>query len=117
MSFANTGSGLQQQVEQTSVSFAASGDNIVIANSSNNGIVKIYRVSLTIFAATTLQFKGGAQPVRYDFSTSGAMVLDYSFANMSPWYSTLIGANFVINNSNAVQISGGIDYAIIPVIS
>lgn len=91
---------------QVEINQATSGDTTIVTASVGK-VVSIYRCSLTIGGATTMTWKTAATNLRYDFAGPGAIVLD---GTNTPWFATNTSAAFVLNSSNAVQISGEIDY-------
>lgn len=97
---------------QTAVNFSSSGDNTVIAGATSL-VIRVYRLSLVVASATSLEFKDGTGTVLggpYPLAASESIVLDFTFAGMPPWFTTSAGNGFVINSSNAVQIGGEVDY-------
>ncbi len=87
------------------ISFAASGDNTVVAAGAGSQTVKVYRLMLVVSGATNLTFKSGATGLTgaMAFTANGSMVLDLSG---EPWFTTGAATAFVINSSVAVQVSG-----------
>jgi hypothetical protein len=89
------------------ISFSASGDNIIVAAVSGK-IIRLYRLLLVVGAATSITFFDGtpggtALSGAFPFSAGGSMVLDDSG---DAWYMTSPGNALVLNNLNAVQVSG-----------
>ena len=107
--------GAQSSLEpfhQEQINFSSSGDNTVIAGAANL-VIRVYRLSLVVASATSLEFKDGTGTVLagpYPLAANESIVLDFTFAGMPPWYTTSVGNGFVINSSNAVQIGGEVDY-------
>lgn len=92
-----------------SLSFAASGDNTIVAAVANNRIV-IDRIWFTVTSATSLTFKDGASTSlsgAVPMSANGGLTFD---ATGEPWFVTSLGNAFIINSSNAVQVSGSVYY-------
>jgi hypothetical protein len=91
------------QTRSVPISFAASGDNIVIA--SGNYPLSVYCLLLTVGGATNLTLKSST-------ATSGAIILTGNGSAISkamsdePYYHCNPGIDFIINSSNAVQVSG-----------
>jgi hypothetical protein len=83
----------------------AAGGDIVISPAVAQASTKLYRLLLLCNGTTNLIFKDGANPLSgpLPFTAGGGMVLDFSG---DPWYVGSLATNFIINSSNAVQISG-----------
>ncbi len=99
---------LAAQLTPAAISFSASGDNTVVAGVSAK-TVKIYRLILTIAGATVLTFKSGAGTSltgAMALNAGGSITLDFT---SEPWFTTATAAAFVINSTNAVQVSGKVD--------
>ena len=93
------------RLTDTVISFASSGDNTVIAGAAAQ-TVKVYQLFLVAAAATVVTFKSGAGTSLSGAITlvaGGSVTLDF---NSEPWFTTAAAAAFVINSTNAVQISG-----------
>jgi hypothetical protein len=92
------------------ISFASSGDNIVVTAGAV-GPINIYGVAFTVAGATNITFKNGttAQSGAFVFTGNGS-ALSFPPGDTALYYADP-GANFVINSSNAVQVSGTIWYA------
>lgn len=92
------------------IDFSASGNTTIVAGVATQ-IVKVYRLLLVVAAATNIAFKDGAST-----ALSGAMALVAAGASITctaeavPHFSTAAGNGFVINSSNAVQVSGVVWY-------
>lgn len=89
---------------------AAAGDNTLVAAVATKSI-KVYRLFLVVAAPTVLTFKSGAATAltgAMSFAANGAITLDLASL---PWFETAAGEAFVLNSSNAVQISGALYYA------
>jgi len=102
------------------INFAASGNNTVVAGVPANRIF-IYRVTLMVATATAITFQDGAAAMTgaFPFAASEGMVLDYTFSGMPAWFKPgglTPGNPFIINNSNAVQVSGHVEYIISPIV-
>ena len=92
-----------------SVNASSSGDNTIIAGSTGL-ITRVYRIFLVIGGSTALTFKDGASNSytgAMTFASGGSLVLDFQ---AEPWFIGTAGNGFVINSSNAVQISGTVYY-------
>lgn len=94
----------------TPLNFSTAGDNVIIAAPAQ-GPINIYGVSFTVDGPTTVTFKDGlftllSGPFRL---TGQGSSMTFSI-NDEPWYFTQPGNGFVINQSQAVQLSGTIWY-------
>ncbi len=101
-------------LSQSAINISASGDSTLLAGGSGKQ-VRVYRMKLITAGATTLLIKDGSSTTidgPLIFPAAGAMVLDFTNINMPPWYITSLGNDLVINNSNAVQLGGNVDYLI-----
>lgn len=91
------------------ISFNSSGDNVVISAPAAGPIV-IYGLLFTVGGATNITFKNGAT------AQSGAIVFTANGSSLSmpnnekPIFWADPGNNFVMNSSNAVQVSGVVYY-------
>lgn len=92
------------------INFAASGDNTVVAAVASQ-VIRVYRIFFVVSGATNITIKDGASTSltgAMTFNTGGAWVLDMSG---DAWFTTASGNSFIINSSNAVQVSGAVYYA------
>ena len=91
------------------INFAGAGDNTVVAGIAGSP-VRVYAFVFTVNGATNITFKDGANVL------SGAFVLTGNGSNMvlplsdEPVYETTLGNAFVINSTQAVQVSGTLWY-------
>lgn len=91
------------------INFAGSGDNTVVAGIAGSP-VRVYAFVFTVNGATNIIFKDGANVI------SGAFILTGNGSSMElplsdePVYETTLGNAFVMNSSNAVQVSGSLWY-------
>jgi hypothetical protein len=91
------------------INFSASGDNTVISAVSGAPI-NVYGLFFTVAGATNITFKDGTTALSgaVVFTSNGsAMTLQI---NDEPYFQCQPGDTFVMNNSNAVQVSGTIYY-------
>lgn len=96
------------------ISFSGSGDNPVIAGVVGKSI-SVVAMLLAVGAATNITFKDGGSNLlsgAFPLVANGSIALDYSQDGKMPWYWTTAGNAFVINSSNAVQVSGTIYYTV-----
>lgn len=91
------------------INFSTSGDNIIVAADSINRII-IHRLWFVVDAETSLTFKDNLpSPAAVPMGAKGALVFD---ASGEPWFITDINTAFIINSSDAVQVSGECYYAL-----
>ena len=91
------------------INFSTSGDQTIVAADSANRIV-VHRIWLVVAGATSLTFKDSlASPGAASMAANGALVFD---ATGEPWFCTNINQAFIINSSNAVQVSGVVHYTL-----
>jgi len=92
---------------EAAITFSASGDNTLVAAGAATQVVRIYRIFLVAAGATNLTFKSGASTSlsgAIPMSANGSIVLDMDGGE--PWFTCAAGQAFVLNSSNAVQVSG-----------
>ena len=96
------------RVKPAAINFVASGDNIVVASSTRP--VSVQGVAFTVAGATNITFKNGST------AQSGAIQFTGAGASMTLPLSDLVyffavpGNDFIINSSQAVQVSGTLWY-------
>lgn len=92
------------------VSFSSSGNNIVVALNATKRI-NIHRIWLVVAGATNLIFKNGTISLSgaVPMSTNGALTFDITG---EPWFTASAGNDFIINSSDAVQVSGTVYYSL-----
>lgn len=90
------------------ITFAASGDNTIIAAVAGKRVY-VFRLYFILGATSNITFKRGTTALSgaMPFGANQGMVLD---PTECPWHQTDPGEAFVINSSNAVQVSGSIGY-------
>ena len=96
------------QIRNAPINFSASGDNVIITAVAAKEI-EVVALYLVVAGTTNLTFKdgnglsfSGAMPM----VANGTIVLDEQ--NTMLWFAT--PANFIINSSGSVQVSGEIYY-------
>ena len=97
-------------VRSAAISFAASGDNVVVAAVAGK-LITIVGLSLVVAAATNITFKDGSNLLSgaYPMTANGSIVFDEK-TDFDWFQTTNVANNFIINNSNAVQVSGTVYY-------
>lgn len=95
---------------ETSISFSASGDNVVIPAVAGQSI-KVFQLFLVVSATTNLTFKDGPTALDgpLDMTANGSIVLDDNLGSRQsdrPWFTTSPGNAFTINQSGSAQVSG-----------
>lgn len=97
--------------KEVAVDLAASGDNIIVAAVAGQS-VRVHKLFLVLGGDTNLTFKDGAG-AEFDgplaMKANGAIVFDESLPPRH-WFKTSVGNAFIINLSNAVQLSGRVYY-------
>src|SRR6266704_1455429 len=94
-----------QNCKTAAINFAASGDNTVIA-AVTGAPITVFGFFFTVAGATNITFKDGSTAL------SGAVVFTGNGSAMTlqindePYFYCAPGDAFVMNNSNAVQVSG-----------
>jgi hypothetical protein len=99
------------QIRSAVLNFASSGDNTAIS-AAPFGATRVKGVSFTVAGATNITFKNGTAAVSgaYVFTGNGSsMTAPILESEASYWIADPTQA-FVINSTNAVQISGTIWY-------
>lgn len=98
---------------QAAFNISASGVSTWIAGIAGKQ-VKVFRMKLTVGAATVLTIQDSVGNVLdvLDFASVFGMILDFTTIDMPPWYTSAAGASLVFNQTNAVQLSGNVDYLI-----
>ena len=96
-------------LNRIAINFSSSGDNTVIAADPINRIV-IHRIWLVCATATNLTFKDNLpSPAAVPMGANGGLTFD---ATGEPWFVTDVNTAFIINSSNAVQVSGECYYTL-----
>ena len=94
-------------LQRASISFATTGDNIIIAAVAGQ-IIQVYRIFFITTTAITLTFKDGASNAltgALPLAANGAITLDHSG---DPWFVTTAGNAFILNQSGTSQVSGAV---------
>lgn len=103
-----TASTTDAHLSGTAINFSASGNNIVIPGVAGQGIW-VYKYFLVVEAATSLTFYDGATALTGAVPLAANEAMVFTF-DTRPWFETDLGNDFVINSTNAVQVSGRIYY-------
>ncbi len=90
------------------INFAASGDNTIIAGVAGQ-VIRVWKIFFIAGASTDITYKdaSSAKSGPLPFSSNEGMVLDF---DTKPWITCLAGDAFVLNSTNAVQVSGMVYY-------
>lgn len=103
--------------QRVPISFSASGDNVLAAAltvPANSGMrppfMNVWEVELVVGGATSLTFKDGSGALTgaMPMLASGSIFLGKTD---TPHYIVSPGNAFVLNSSNAVQVSGWVTYS------
>jgi hypothetical protein len=102
----------RRNTQNASISFSASGNSTVIANPSTVSFMYIWELALVLAGASNITLYNGAGAL------TGAMpmlangsIYEGDFGQGTPHYTIDPGASFIINSSNAVQVSGKVKYS------
>lgn len=96
-------------LQRVAINFNGSGDNTIVAADSVNRII-IHRIWLVVAAVTNLTFKDNlSSPAAVPMAANGGLTFD---ATGEPWFITNVNTAFIINSSNAVQVSGECYYTL-----
>ena len=91
------------------INFSSSGNNTIVVGVIYK-LIRVYKIFFIVGAATNITPQDGASTALtgpMDFSANEGMVLDFDDV---AWYTLSFGNDFVINSSNAVQVSGRVYY-------
>lgn len=91
------------------INSASAGDNTIVAGSAGKSIY-VYRMLLVVGGETAITIKNGAGTSltgAMSFNTGGILTLDMSG---DAWFTATSGNAFIINSTNAVQLSGVVYY-------
>lgn len=91
------------------ISFAAAGDNTVIAAVAGQTI-RIYHYNFVLAAASNITLKSGAVAKSGVYPLQQYMGLVFDAPGGAVTFDCAASAAFVINNSNAIQVSGFVLY-------
>src|SRR5262245_44716474 len=91
---------------------AAAGDTPVIAAVAGQRF-RIHGYAIQAAGNTTITFNSGATPLTGPMTVSGAGGAGGAGYHPGGWFVTGVGEAFIVNSSNAVQVSGHVDYSTI----
>lgn len=93
------------KIKRAPISFSSSGDNVLVAGTAGQSI-ELVGLILVVAGATNLTFKDGSTVTSgaMPMSANGSIILDENPG--LAWFVASAGNNLVLNNSNAVQVSG-----------
>ena len=99
------GPGVPSQFSTVAINQSASGDTTLVAAVASQS-TKLYAMILVCTGATAITIKDGASTSltgAMSFGANGGFTLDMMG---EPWFSGTANTAFIINSSNAVQVSG-----------
>ena len=96
------------QLTSAKIDTTSTGDNTLVAQVGGQ-TTKMYRLFLTVSAATNLQFKDGATALTGAMTLQAGGSLTFDFDG-EPWFTGSTNTNFILNQSGTAQISGRIYY-------
>lgn len=91
------------------INFSSSSTNVIVAGVAGARI-NIMKLMLVTGGTTNLTFEDGLTPMTGAMAVL-EMALDY---DGNPWFTTSVGNGFAILSSNAVQVSGSLQYQLVP---
>ena len=91
---------------QRAVINSAAGGDITVVSAVSGQIVRVYKLVLNTVTASALTPKDGASTALSGALNFGATDTRHWPMDGTPWYMTSAGNAFIINSSNAVQVSG-----------
>ncbi len=86
------------------INFSGSGDNTIIPGIGGQ-VIRVWKIFFIVSAATAITYQDGsdAESGPLGFSANEGMVLDF---DTKPWVTCSAGSDFVLNSTNAAQVSG-----------
>lgn len=86
------------------IDFSGGGDSMIITGSPGT-IIRIYKIFFLVAGSTGILIKDNQTALVgvLDFSANEGVVLDF---DTKPWFTLGAGDSFLLNSSNAVQVSG-----------
>ncbi len=100
---------------EAAIDFAGAGDNTIVVGVADQK-VRVFQLFFVVAAATIIVVKDGAGTALtgpMSFTAGGSFVLDFVRGSREadqPWFTTSEGNAFVLNSTNAVQVSGRVYY-------
>lgn len=90
------------------ITFNAAGDATIVAAGGANKVTQVFALIITAAGATTITAKQGSTALTGAMSLAAAgyedqLVLPFTGV---PYFTTAANAAFILNSSNAVQVSG-----------
>lgn len=91
------------------ISFNTAGDNVILASNKTPARFRIFRLRLTVLAATVLTIKDGSGTILevFQLGANGAINLE---AGEHAHYATTAPNDFIISSSVATQVEGRVSY-------
>lgn len=87
------------------ITFSASGDTPVVAAGGAGKVTQVLALIITVAGATTITAKQGSTALTGAMSLATGVPLNLPFTGV-PYFTTAANAAFILNSSNAVQVSG-----------
>lgn len=86
------------------ITFNASGDNTIVAATAGKA-TQVLALLITAAGATTITAKQGSTALTGAMTLATGVPLNLPFTGV-PYFTTAANAAFILNSSNAVQVSG-----------
>ena len=86
------------------INWAVGGDSTIITGVVGQ-VIRVYRYFLVVGGATNITYKDQTIALTGPVPLAANEAMVFTF-DTKPWYTCAVGDNFVINSSNAVQVSG-----------
>lgn len=102
-----------QATRDAAINAAASGDNTVVSAASS-GSLNVYEIYFTVGGATNITIKAGSRSLTGPIQLTGAGSSINLLMSDEPHFTCRPGEAFIINSSNAVQLSGMAKYTGLP---
>src|SRR5271170_937446 len=85
------------------INLNSSGNNTLVAGVAGK-IIRVYRLFFIVTSSTSITFQDASTALTgpMAFAANGGMVLDF---DTKPWFTVAKGDSWVLNSTNAVQVS------------
>lgn len=87
------------------ITFSASGDATIVAAGGVGKVTQVLAMVLSVAGATAITAKQGSAALTGAMSLATGVPLNLPFTGV-PYFVTAANAAFILNSSNAVQVSG-----------